>query len=132
MTAFADKPKKKKAKKDRDQTQLSSAFSHPNLFDVLGSQSSHNGDDDYDDEEFFTPDEEVEAPQTPAGMPDEDDLISWSTPPKVKRKVVSSMMPPWDSHFWTHYANKLRVNGTAEGVCVLANAKRTEEAALEL
>ena len=131
LTVIIGKSKNTKAKTDRDQAQTSSAFSHPNLFDVLGSQSSQSEDDEYDDEEFFTPDEEVEdvdAPQTLAAMPDEDDLISWTTPPKIKRKVVSSMMPPWDSHFWSHYANRLRVNGTVEGVCILASAKMTEEA----
>lgn len=29
------------------------------------------------------------------------------------------MMPPFDSHFWEVYGNKLRVNGTVEGVCNL-------------
>ena len=29
------------------------------------------------------------------------------------------MMPPFDSHFWEVYGNKLRVNGTLEGVCNL-------------
>ena len=29
------------------------------------------------------------------------------------------MMPPFDSHFWEVYGNKLRVNGTIEGVCNL-------------
>lgn len=29
------------------------------------------------------------------------------------------MMPPFDSHFWEIYGNKLRVNGTLEGVCDL-------------
>ena len=29
------------------------------------------------------------------------------------------MMPPFDSHFWEVYGNKLRVNGTMEGVCDL-------------
>lgn len=27
------------------------------------------------------------------------------------------MMPPFDSHFWVVYGNKLRVNGTQEGLC---------------
>ena len=30
---------------------------------------------------------------------------------------VAPMMPPFDSHFWVVYGNKLRVNGTVEGVC---------------
>ena len=28
-----------------------------------------------------------------------------------------TMMPRYDSHFWVVYGNKLRVNGTVEGVC---------------
>ena len=29
------------------------------------------------------------------------------------------MMPPSDSHFWSTYGNKLRVNGTLEEVCII-------------
>ena len=38
-------------------------------------------------------------------------------PPAPKPHHV--MMPPFDSHFWVIYGNKLRVNGTMEGVCDL-------------
>ncbi len=31
--------------------------------------------------------------------------------------VVQNMMPAGDSPFWIRYGNKLRVNGTVEGVC---------------
>ena len=32
------------------------------------------------------------------------------------------MMPPWNSQFWKLYGNKLRVNGTKEGVCNLSDS----------
>ena len=36
----------------------------------------------------------------------------------LKRQPPSpTMMPPFHSEFWNVYGNKLRVNGTAEGVC---------------
>ena len=34
-------------------------------------------------------------------------------------KESATMMPPWESDFWYKYCNKLRVNGTVEGVCDL-------------
>ena len=34
------------------------------------------------------------------------------------------MMPPFESHFWEVYGNKLRVNGTVEGVCHLAEPNK--------
>ena len=36
---------------------------------------------------------------------------------REKKKKKFTMMPPFESHFWTVYGNKLRVNGTVEGVC---------------
>lgn len=41
-------------------------------------------------------------------------------------KQPTRMMPPFQSDFWTVYANKLRVNGTVEGVCHL-KAREEEE-----
>ena len=34
-------------------------------------------------------------------------------------QVMHTMMPTEESPFWTHYGNKLRVNGTVEEVCVI-------------
>ena len=79
----------------------SSVFSHPTKFDLLGELSS---DEDLID--LFEPSRSpkkvsktngVGAPQT--------------------AQTAFTMMPPFDDPFWSVYGNKLRVNGTVEGVC---------------
>lgn len=48
---------------------------------------------------------------------DMDSAGEWTQTPEPEPQYV--MMPPFDSHFWEVYGNKLRVNGTVEGVCNL-------------
>ena len=51
-------------------------------------------------------------------LPNDMDRAGNRTPtPEPEPQFV--MMPPFDSHFWEVYGNKLRVNGTVEGVCNL-------------
>lgn len=51
-------------------------------------------------------------------LPNDMDTAGNRTPtPEPEPQYV--MMPPFDSHFWEVYGNKLRVNGTVEGVCNL-------------
>ena len=39
------------------------------------------------------------------------------------------MMPPSDSLFWTKHGNRLRVNGTVEGVCLLNKPRKRSDSA---
>ena len=87
-------PRKAKTK-SKQKVSLRTAVSHPNAFDLL------------------------------ADIPTDEDPLPPSLPPtKIskemkakKEKKKFTMMPPFSSHFWTVYGNKLRVNGTVEGVC---------------
>ncbi len=87
-------PKKPKAKFNRKvSSQTTSSFK--NAFDLLGDIPS---DED----------------PLPRGLRPEE---SSKAKKEKKQKERFTMMPPFDSHFWTVYGNKLRVNGTVEGVC---------------
>ena len=80
-----------------------SAFSHPGRFDLLDSLSDEGGGEQHPSH----------SPSPPSG------------PDHVLRPAADNflpafkMMPQWDSDFWNVYGNKLRVNGTVEGVCDL-------------
>ena len=80
-------------------------FSHPTMFDLLGTM----------------PLDEAETEGVGEGN-------ERSTPTEVQPRLVAertspssvfAMMPPWESDFWNVYGNKLRVNGTLEGICHL-------------
>ena len=97
------------------------------MFDALDNGSSSADDDD---EESLDP-AGPEIPSLPRAAP----LIAgsfpngWDTPlplppagPKeldASEQPASRLMPSWDSDFWNVYGNKLRVNGTVEGMCEL-------------
>lgn len=86
-------PKKSKATKpNHNKPSSQTSFSHRNTFDLL--------DDIPTDRDL------------PASL----HLESASEGKKNKNNKFT-MMPSFESHFWTVYGNKLRVNGTAEGVC---------------
>ena len=73
------------------------AVSHPNAFDLL-----------------------ADAPAEEGPLPVSLRTAKVSGKKKAKKaKEKFTMMPPFSSHFWTVYGNKLRVNGTVEGVCVM-------------
>ena len=106
-TAANSTPKKKvkikKVKKEKPTT--TAMFSSKNPFNLL--------DDDSSSSEESTDDE----PQAGSPLP-----TKRATPLKVPRSNNPlQYMPPWDSDFWTLYGNKLRVNGTTEGVCKLGD-----------
>lgn len=73
----------------------STAFSHKNAFDLLG---------DIPTDQDFLP----SGPRSEKGA-------EGKKGKKLKKNFT--MMPPFNSHFWTVYGNKLRVNGTMEGIC---------------
>lgn len=58
------------------------------------------------------------------GLPQDSNQVSIAAPEPGSSAATGNvqdsaapMMPPFDSHFWVVYGNKLRVNGTVEGVC---------------
>ena len=68
-----------------------------NRFDLLGDNSSEDDDGENSDEKEVLLDFE-----------------------ETKDSAKKSMMPPWEqTAFWQTYGNKLQVNGTLEGVCIL-------------
>ena len=80
-----------------------SAFFHATTFDLLGDIPL--------DEDLATLSVLPKQRERPASKKQE----------KRKKKKVDSeigrRMPGWESPFWDLYGNKLRVNGTIEGVC---------------
>lgn len=82
-----------------------SAFSHAGRFDLLSDLSS--------DEDAAVA--SVTAVLTPTRAGPQHHHYRKVSPPEQK----FTMMPTWDSDFWRVYGNKLRVNGTAEGICEL-------------
>ena len=95
------KPNQSSLKKGAKQT----AFSHAGRFDLLGDLSS--------DEDAAVVDVTAVLEPTQAGP--QHHHFRRVPPPEQK----FTMMPAWDSDFWRVYGNKLRVNGTAEGICEL-------------
>ena len=57
----------------------------------------------------------------------------WSPPGEMhvliplpsKSKELRRLMPAWNKDFWRVYGNKVRVNGTIEGVCDFSSADST-------
>ena len=48
---------------------------------------------------------------------EEEDDDDEEAPPTLPKTILT--MPAFDSHFWEVYGNKLRINGTKEGICKL-------------
>jgi poly(A)-specific ribonuclease len=89
-------------------TRVGSIFAHPTKFDLLTDQT---------EESIVLPNFKImryssaplgEAPSLPAFQEDH-----------LERKEM--LMPSFGTDFWKAYCNKLRVFGTAEGVCDLTN-----------
>ncbi|MCJ1389378.1 hypothetical protein MMC18_002235 [Xylographa bjoerkii] len=99
-------------------------FSHIGMFDALDDAPADDEDSvDLEDREVLSSSEAI--------PPIANFMDGWNTPPPPAPKVVdaseqpaSRLMPPWDSDFWNVYGNKLRVNGTVEGVCDLSGQER--------
>lgn len=97
----AKKPNQVSSRKSPKQ----SAFSHAGRFDLLGDLSS-------DEDAALANVTTVLEPTRPGPQHHHFRRVS---PPEQ----TFTMMPAWDSDFWSVYGNKLRVNGTAEGICEL-------------
>ncbi|KAL8941848.1 MAG: hypothetical protein Q9211_001656 [Gyalolechia sp. 1 TL-2023] len=79
-----------------------SAFSHATAFDLLGDIPLD------------------EDPVTLTLQPEKTAVQRSKKQEKRKKKAdkeIDRRMPAWESPFWAAYGNKLRVNGTVEGVC---------------
>ncbi|MCJ1283647.1 hypothetical protein MMC26_002978 [Xylographa opegraphella] len=111
-------PKPRKTKTTT--SKIKTPFSHVGMFDALDEASTSASD--------FTDLDQSDIPGEPAAISAAEDFIDkWTTPlPSVPRVLdaseqpASRLIPPWDSDFWNVYGNKLRVNGTVEGVCDLS------------
>lgn len=79
-----------------------STFANPTVYDLLGD---------------LPPDEDLATltlqPQK-TDHPVSKKLAKWNKKTKAEK---GKRMPAWESSFWEVYGNKLRVNGTVEGVC---------------
>lgn len=116
-----------KRKKNTEVVRENTLFSHAGRFDLLHESTGDTEEEDEADDEAESHFEDVHAENLRdngrVGAPAIDE---WSTMTSAPRKVAantekapSRLMPPWDSDFWNVYGNKLRVNGTVEGVCHL-------------
>ena len=98
--------KQKKAKKAA--TKAKTAFAHAGMFDLLQEES---GDGNEDVDENLRPTARPGIHSRSASSLAVPEALS------VEGKAATKMMPPWKSDFWNVYGNKLRVNGTVEGIC---------------
>lgn len=102
---------KRKAKKSQVHVKLkqnTSTFSHPGMFDVLGDCSSND-------------EHEPTSEESALGLQELKERVPMELS-SAPMKVISNLMPSWDSDFWNVYGNKLRVNGTVEGICDLSDS----------
>ena len=114
-------PITKSKRPKRAPTKIKTPFSHAGMFDALDNASA-------DDEDSVDFDEIEDQAGSGAVLITEDPIDGWNTPPPppvpkvldASEEPASRLMPPWDSDFWNVYGNKLRVNGTVEGVCDLS------------
>ena len=91
------------AKAQADGETFRSPFSHTNPFDLLNQLSLEDGP-------------ETHSPISKPNLNIEADPRHLAPRPKPSNH---KMMPSAESSFWLRYGNKLRVNGTAEEVCVI-------------
>ena len=111
------KPHSKKKKKCRKlEKQHKTAFSHAGKFDLLGSM--------VEDAEEGTVEVEVKTTMKTPVVSKTFTSASANSKAKEADPAPSRLMPPWDSDFWNIYGNKLRINGTIEGVCDLTGGRR--------
>ena len=114
------KDKMRAAKKKKE-----SKFAHPIMYDLLEFDSSGDEKDPKSSTQVspntaapepapanFNEPQQPEPAPVAAPHPGDWHWTSYQPPPPP-------MMPDWADPMWTAYGNKLRVNGTAEGVCHL-------------
>ena len=65
-------------------------------------------------------------------------VSSWTVPKEtpdvpmsssITEKQLPQLIPAWNKDFWRVYGNKVRVNGTIEGLCDFSEARLTNGAA---
>ena len=66
-------------------------------------------------------DERIEAKEEDEAEEKEEEMNAGNHFTRAEGQDKGLAMPAFDSHFWTVYGNKLRVNGTMEGICKLKN-----------
>ena len=106
--------KKKRCKKLEKQHRT--AFSHAGRFDLLGVM--------VEDADEGTVEMEVKTTEKTPVVSKTFTRASVGGKAKEAGPATSRLMPAWDSEFWKIYGNKLRVNGTVEGVCDLTGGIR--------
>lgn len=102
VAASEERSKSSSAQSKYTPTTDRSTFANPTIFDLLGDIPA---DDDF---------------ATLTLQPEQSDRPVSRKQAKRDKRVEAEMgkrMPAWESSFWDVYGNKLRVNGTAEGVC---------------
>ncbi|KAI9872401.1 MAG: hypothetical protein M1830_001690 [Pleopsidium flavum] len=97
----------RKLKRAAKKAMKPSAFSHATRFDLLGDMSSGEEQRDHS----------IEATLTTS--PDNFHLIMEDKSQQQLEPKTMTMMPHFESDFWSVYGNKLRVFGTVENVCDL-------------
>lgn len=91
-----------------------SNFAHATIFDLLGDIPA--------DDSLSSPGRQVKTPTKKQGHsphPSKSSNITYNPvlPPAIIALHDNTMMPPFQNDFWNIYSNRLRVNGTVEGIC---------------
>lgn len=91
-----------------------SSFAHATIFDLLGDIPA--------DDSLSSPGRQVKIPTKKKGHsthPSNSSSVTYNPvlPPAIVALHQNTMMPPFKDDFWNIYSNRLRVNGTVEGIC---------------
>lgn len=91
-----------------------SNFAHATIFDLLGEIPA--------DDSLSSPGKQVKTPtkkQSHSPHPSNSSATAYNSvvPPVIAAMHQNTMMPPFQNDFWNIYSNRLRVNGTVEGIC---------------
>lgn len=111
---FSDIKSKRESNSKSVKASGNSNFAHATIFDLLGDIPA--------DDSLSSPGKQAKTPtkkQSHSPHPSNSSSITYNPviPPAIVALHQNTMMPPFQDDFWNIYRNRLRVNGTVEGIC---------------
>lgn len=111
---FSDIKSKRESNSKSVKASGNSNFAHATIFDLLGDIPA--------DDSLSSPGKQAKKPtkkQSHSPHPSNSSSITYNPviPPAIVALHQNTMMPPFQDDFWNIYRNRLRVNGTVEGIC---------------
>lgn len=118
---FSDIRSKRRSNSKSVKASGNSSFAHATIFDLLGDIPA--------DDSLSSPARQVIIPTKKKGHsphPSNSSYITYNPvlPPAIIALHQNTMMPPFQDDFWNIYSNRLRVNGTVEGICIFGGVSK--------